>query len=353
MKHSPHLPPKSCSVPLHKRLRLVESIIFVTALAFISGLVGGIISDVYITPEYDAYTGVIQNKRVITQTVQQTPDPLFVREQYRRMLFLSPRAVYEKTGYVSPDTVITAVLLTDTGWFVVPTPTKGINAKSWVAVTAAGEAYNIESIVLDKEQGLVYGSLDGEGFRVASFPFLDSFEPGRGIWISKNGTLERSTLAYPSLREDILGTYRPGESSYVFKPLDSAPSGAVVWTEGGEFFGFVNKEGAIKPWYVVKSVYTNVFTEQPIAHDVLPVQGYAVALTEEESAIIGGRYGFYIESVDSGITEIAAGDVIVGIEDNPLVPWILEANVLLHNGESIIVRVLTGGDVVEKILEKI
>ncbi len=352
MTTPPHLPPKSCSVPLYKRLRLIESIIFVSVLAFISGLVGGIISDVYITPEYDEYTGLIREQRVVPSIAQQTPDPLFVREQFRRTISLLPKNTYEQSGHIAPDSAVTGILLTDTGWFVAPIPAAGIQARSWVAVTASGLVYDIESLVFDTEQGLVYGSIEAEGFRVVSFPVVESLDPGVGVWVAQHGTLERTQLAYPSTNKKTGNTYSLGEAAYTFSTVNPVLAGSVVWTEEGNFLGFVEDEGVITPWYVVKSVYTNVFTGNAIAHPLFPIHGYIVTLTEDESALAGGRYGFYVERVDTSATDVIPGDIIVEFRGDPIVPWLLEAQVAEHTEDKARLTVLAEQLRVEKYATK-
>lgn len=349
MKTPPHLPPKSCSLPLYKRIRQVESILFIAGLSFVSGIVGGIISDVYITPDYNFYYGVARGQYVIPKVVEQVPDALFVREQYRQTLSLVQKKIYEKSARVSPDTAITAVFISDTGWFVAPSPANGMQAQNWLAITSDGAVYTIKNIILDTEEELVYGSIEGEGFRVVSFPFLDALDSGKGLWIGKNGRLERSVLAYPSLwRDDSSNIYRPGEVAYAFRVLDIAPLGSVVWTEDGKFFGFVDKNGTIKPWFVIKSVYTNVFAGKQIVHTVLPVQGYIVMLSENESVLAGGRYGFYIERVDAGVDNLKKGDVIVAFNGESLVPWLFSANIELHTGDSATISVLRDSNLLDQ-----
>ncbi len=331
---------------------MVESVVFVSLMAFFSGLVGGIVSDVYITPEYDEYSGIIRESRVVTRTIQQTPDPLFLREQYRRMLYLVPKPTYQKLQHIVPGTAVQAVLLTDTGWFVVPSLGNNIQAKSWVAVTSEGEVYDIESIVPDETEELVYGSLDGDGFRVVTFPFLDALDPGTGLWIAYNGTLEKNTLAYPEKNNTMASVYSPNDASYTFKPYDASPAGSVVWGEDGSFVGFVDKEGAIKPWFVVKSVYTKVFTGNPIEHQTLPFRGYSVILTEDQHALAHSRYGFYIADVSVGVEDVQSGDIVVALSGNPIVPWTLNAMLAEHVGEHIEVNVLRDGDIQSTQIQK-
>ena len=350
--HPPHLPPKSCSVPFYKKLRLVESILFMTVLSFISGLVGGIVSTVYIIPEYDVNTGLIRGQRVVTKTVAESaPDPLFVREQYRRVLSLVPKTLYDNTGYVPLDATVSAVLLTDTGWFVAPLPAGGVQATQWVAVTSDGEEHLIKTVVVDGARGLFYGLLDGSGFRVVTFPGLDALDAGTDVWLATHGTLDRSTLVYPTISKEIEKTYSPGEPAYTFSLSNSVLPGTVVWTSDGKFFGFVNSMGGITPWYVIQSVYTNVFTDKVLVRNVLPVHGHVVSLPESESARVGGRYGFYIERVDPRAQMIKKGDAIVQLEGNPLVPWTLEARILLHQGDQIPVTVLRDSDLIEMQLD--
>lgn len=348
MSHPPHLPPKSCSVPLYKKLRMVESVIFVSLMAFFSGLVGGIVSDVYITPEYDDALGVVRESRVISMAQDKAPDALFVRDTYRRTLSLVPRAAFERVGHVVPGTATNAVLLTDTGWFVAPAPASGIQARSWVAVSSDGVAHEIASIVFDVEQGLVYGSLESNGFRVASFPFINAIRPGAGLWIAAHGTLEKTSLSYPEKNTNLSTSYRPGENAFVFRPVDTAPAGSIVWGEDGTFFGFVDNTGAITPWFVVKSVYTRVFAGESIDHKTVPIRGYTITLSEDESALTGGRHGFFVDRVD-GVSEIfEPGDIIVHIAGDVLTPWTLDAVVAAQSGsDTTRITLLRDGELIE------
>lgn len=352
MSTPPHLPPKSCSVPLYKRLRLMESIVFVSIFAFVSGLVGGIVSDVYITPEYDAYTGVVQEARVVTRSFEQIPDAFFIRNQYRRMLSLVPRSLYENGQHRMPGAGINAVLLTDSGWFVAPILDRGIQANNLVALSSAGEVYEIESFVFDTEAGLVYGSLAGEGFRVVSFPANDALKPGTGVWIAGDGTLQRSILTYPKRSNTVQPMYQIGDIGYRSFVSDNVETGSVVWTEEGAFLGFVDNEGAIKPWFVVTSVYSSVFSGELISRESIPISGYIVSLLEDERAVVDIQYGFYIEKVGNGLDELELGDILVEIAGEPVAPWRVDALIAENRKKDIDVTILRSGTLVHQTISK-
>jgi hypothetical protein len=347
MSHPPHLPPKTCSVPFYKRLRLVESIIFIAVFAFISGLVGGIISDTYITPEYDAYTSVIRNQQA--KVPSSVPDPLLVSTLMTQTVSLVPRALYEQTRHVTPDTSISAVLLTDTGWFVAPLPPAGMLARNWVAVSTAGVSYDIESLVVDSTAGVVYGFLDGNGFRVVSFSTVETLTAGTNVWTQSFGSLKPNTLAEPMNVVAGIGARSAGASPYSFMLTQPVPDGSVVWTQDGMFVGFLNKESGLLPWFVIQSVYTDVFTHTPIVHLTVPMQGHIVVLSDTEHALTGAQFGLYVTQIDRGVdSDVRVDDIVVSIAGKTFFPWTLDAVIAEQRAGVVNVRVLEDGQLVEK-----
>ena len=351
MSHPPHLPPKSCSVPLYRRLMLSSSLIVITIIALASGLVGGIVSDVYIVPEqYTTGTGVVS--RGNTHLVKELEDPIFLRDQLRKTVTLVQKSVYSLEGYLPLDYTLTGVLLTDTGWFVIPQLGElSPAADEWIAVAMNGEVYDVKTFITDARSGVVYGSLQANGFRVTSFADLSSLTPGLSLWALRNGNLERTALAYPEARTgesaDTLGN-----AQYLFHTEATLPFGTVLWTDDGAFFGFVNDAGVLVPWFMIESMYTDVLSGNEITYTPLPVTGNVVLLTEKQSALAAGaRYGFFLDTVDAS-TSLQANDLITHIGDTTIDPWTVQAQIALQNGDTIFLRVLREGERQDVVLNK-
>jgi len=323
------------------------SLVILTAVALFAGVVGGIVSDVYILPEQVSGTNAnIFSSRVPSHTLADTNDPIFFRDQLRRTITLVPKKEYERTGYIPLDHTYTGVVLTDTGWFVVPSFEGALLPKEWVAITAAGQSYPIHTFVSDPTYHFIYGALDGDGFRVASFATLSALVPGTFLWAMSDGEFGRTTLASPtSFSQKDIPAY-VGQEMYTFKTQQPSAPGTVLWTEDGTFFGFANDIGVIVPWFVIESTYTNVFTSTSIEHHVLPVKGHVIRLTEKQSVQAeGAAYALYVDTVDTsfGNEDIVSGDVITHIADRAIEPWTLQGIVAKQGGDTVRVRVLRDG----------
>jgi len=344
MQTPPHLPSKSCSVPLYRRLMMSSSLIVITLIALVSGLVGGIVSDVYIVPEQGIGTDTGVISRGPAHVITDLQDPVFLRDQLRRSVTLVQKDVYDATGYIPLNNTYEAVLLTDTGWFVMPKQRDMVfRPEEWIAVSMNGETYEIDSFQKDPAYDLLYGSLNGNGFRVTAFAPVSSLEPSTSLWAMHHGVIERTALAYPTPVS--VGVSTPlGGSQYVFQLQDQTVPRSILWTDDGAFFGFVNEEGVIVPWFVVESIYTDVFTGSGIVHDTAPVTGHMVRLTEKQSARVdGAKYGFFVDTVlEKGV--VVAEDLITHVGDSAIEPWTMQALVAKQTGESISVRVLRNGE---------
>ncbi|EKD67274.1 MAG: hypothetical protein ACD_48C00502G0005 [uncultured bacterium] len=347
MLHPPHLPPKSCSVPLYRRFMLSSSLIIITIIAFVSGLVGGIVSDVYIVSDQGLGTNIGFISRGPAPVVTDVEDPVFLRDQLRRSVTLVKKDVYTDVGYIPLTNTYEAVLLTDTGWFVMSADRESIfQPEEWLAVTLTGETYTVDSFRKDPEYDLVYGTLQGEGFRVTSFASVSSLIPGVALWAMHESVLERTELAYPSPVAERVRT-AVGDAQYTFAVQSSLASRSILWTDEGALFGFVNADGSLVPWFVIESIYTDVFLGKTISRDTLPIAGHMVRLTEKQRVDAEGvQYGFFVEMFSEG-SGIKKGDLITHVGDIAIEPWTMQALVAQQKGESVSLRLLREGERVD------
>jgi len=319
-----------------------SALIIITIIALASGLVGGIVADVYIVPEQG-----INSNSIITRgsgrSVGDFEDPVFLREQLRKTVTLVQKNMYSPNGYLPLEHTLTGVLLTDTGWFVIPQLGElSPAADEWVAVAMNGEVYDIQKFVTDSASGVVYGSLEGSGFRVTSFADLDALTPGMPLWAMRNGSLDRTALSYPEARTSE-NAKTLGNAQYVFRTTEPLPFGTVLWTDEGAFFGFVNDAGVLVPWFMIESEYTDVLAGNEITHTAFSVTGEAVRLTEKQSALSNGaRYGFLVDTANKK-TELQIGDLITSIGDTAISPWTMQDLIATHRGDTLPVQVLRDG----------
>ncbi|PIR75237.1 MAG: hypothetical protein COU34_03815, partial [Candidatus Magasanikbacteria bacterium CG10_big_fil_rev_8_21_14_0_10_43_9] len=260
-----------------------------------------------------------------------------------RSVTLVQKDVYEATGYIPLTDTYEAVLLTDTGWFVMPEARDQVfRPEEWIAVTMNGETYEVDSFQKDPAYDLIYGSLGGDGFRVTAFAPVSSLEPSTSLWAMHQGDLERTALTYPTPVSEGAPTFL-GDAQYMFQLQAQTLPASILWTDDGAFFGFLNGEGVIVPWFVIESIYTDVFTGTPIVHTTFPVKGSVVRLTEKQSATAGdAKYGFFVEIADEK-TGLQKNDLITHIGDTAIEPWTLQALILSQTRETVSVHLLRDG----------
>ncbi|PIZ95622.1 MAG: hypothetical protein COX81_00405 [Candidatus Magasanikbacteria bacterium CG_4_10_14_0_2_um_filter_37_12] len=322
-KSSPHLPPQSCSVPLRKQLRYLWNIGVVIVIAMLSGLAGTLVTFAWVMPfwgvENSYYT--INSSRLQSEKIM-SPAQVFVSEQKIRMLRVVDRREKIDGQFYRPAGLIgTGVLLTDGGWFVTPLNTKISNSLNYLdAIGSQGEVFKVEKTMIDSENNLLYGKIFGQGFRVASFPDWKIISPGSVMW-QTDGTVWDPIVLGDYIDVGLKDVFSIDEERYRLTGLEQLSYGRVLWTQDGQFVGFVEEENQINLAFNIEQNYTSLFGEVENKVNEFPWKGYTVENIDPRVSL-ENAYGFLVTYSPTKVSTstIGVGDIVVKIEGKSLDP---------------------------------
>ena len=333
--HPPHLPPESCSLDFRRRIIRALFVSGLVVIALLVGALGALMASVWLVP--DTYQNLLLSQGTITSSgrVLDTPDPVFVREREMRTLKMYDHTsalsegIYRPNGYIGK-----AIILTDTGWFAMQLEKNpGQTARLWHVYDSTGLLHEITETQYDTETGVLYGSIDASGFRVIAFADGDMLGDQSPVWLHMpNGSWKSTTLTQPKHigTATIFSLY---DEQYRFDFEDTPAIGSLVWDIRGRLVGFVDADGLLVPWFFVEEQYASLFEGQRIqVRSPIPITGQFITRAStkangtSEHGLLVSRVGRSIVSV--GEQSLLPGDIIVGVNSTPLVPWRLQYDIL-------------------------
>ncbi len=160
---APHLPPPSCSVPLHRRLERVPMIVLFTCLAVLSSIAVSL----FVVSRF-SFSPVLETRIVVAGTTskeESTLDPSVVRDVREKTVTLLDITKKSFDSYGENALLGQAALLSTEGWavttVVLPNTLSGIRA-----VDAQGKLHSISEQRIDTQTGLRYIKIQHDGFRI-------------------------------------------------------------------------------------------------------------------------------------------------------------------------------------------
>lgn len=347
----PHLPPPSCRIDTHHRLRNLKWIVFIFAAAFLSGVAAALVTVAWIVPVIDqpvSYFFGIRNKE--SQDNNPVLDATVLRAMEQRTLDITNK---EKiiNGFLASDAVeFRAVIVSSDGWAVAYLPSGKLDVKKMQAVDFQGVIYPIEKAIKDSVSGLVYLKVSGQGFRINAFTNWDNAQGELQLWaIGKRPELVHAVLTNLSASENI-DAWRP----QLLRQFDSAlPAGALLFGDNGDLAGIVGAENTLIPAWLIEKQVGAFMNSGTAVYEILPWKGFWVnGLSSGDK--VTNLSGFYIADVGDKTYKniIKKGDVLLKVNGQAITPEFLAKQIIFAPTE-LTVTLLRDGKEVEIHVKKI
>lgn len=351
--HPPHLPPESCRVDTHYRLRSLRWTIFLVVIAFLSGTAAALSAVAWIAPMYILPAGssvsIINNGQasnvkpadsVLTRQVEQRIVDIFDRRKKTGKMFYS-----EKTFVAS------AVVLSSDGWVAAYYPAYIVGEeKNWEAIDDQGLYYGFEKAVYDKVGELLYLKIIGDGFRITPFADSRGLANGQLLWAVERGEWQ-AVLLGDFLPEEIKGSAPIWRPKYFYSLSSALLDGVALFNNSGELVG-ISQSGKVTPAWLVSSQIGSLLEKKATQYKLINWKGLIINGVEWE-----GKWknltGFYISEA-SGLpanNTVKVGDVIIKINGDAVSDQTLAEKIFIAPDE-FKVTVWRKGAEVEAVVKK-
>lgn len=347
-KVAPHLPAPTCSVPLHGRFERAKWLLVASALGLFAGLVGGLIIVDQLYPRSAGGPLYIVNRS--TDGAIPTLNADVMRDwRYRRLQIYDAtrvvNGVYPESAVIAP-----AVILNSGGWVVWYNSTAAPLPSTLTAVDWQGITYKIASITRHTN-GLVYAKVTGANFRAnTTFASWPQWSESKSVWVW--GTDWQSH----SWKKELSGISGPVDEPAVVYAVANAIPGEIVTTARGELIGFVNKNQAIIPGWMIATKLPELLASGQVVDKVVGWQGEFVTGIET-AGVWKEMGGFYVTAVrprairTPSVPQVQKGDVVLLINQHAVTPDSL-AYQLATASDEFNVSVWRGGKTIELVVKK-
>ena len=337
MKHShpPHLPPESCRVDTHYRLRSLRWTVFLIVISFLSGTAAALSVSAWITPAQVASIGYRQNAVGNGKdSLFQSTDPEFVRQTEQKIVAVfDRRKKTNKIFYSEKAGVGSAAVLSSDGWVAIYYPAYATgDEKNLEAVDDQGLYYSFEKAVYDKVGEVLYLKMKGEGFRIISFAEWRNLTAGQTLWAAWRGEWQAVMLdgLVKIDEKGVLPIWRP---AYLYSLTPIAPDGALLFNGSGELVG-VAKGGKVTPAWLISSQVSSLLDKKAVKYNLVNWRGWIVNGVE-----LDGKWqklnGFYVSEASGagGKGSVMAGDVVVKIAGESVSEYTLAEKIFSLSNE--------------------
>ncbi len=250
--------------------------------------------------------------------------------------------------YPAGSSLSSGVFLTSDGWTVFPLSlTEPIDKKNLEVVDSRGGVYALENIFVDKNLGLVYAKIKGEGFRFVSFPNWNVLQKNTRV-VGQQGTQYILTsITDIQKNAELTSTAEIWKQPYLYA-LKENLSG-MVFTDQGELIGLSRESGLFPGWYIEYG-FRSLLSQQKLSYQAFPWKGQFVE-SEFQNGFVKETLGFFVTEGDTTKDGIRAGDVIVKIQDQAFSLTTL-SQVLLQAPQTVSIELIRNGETLVKTLPK-
>lgn len=353
MKNPPHLPAKSCSVPLHRRIDAMFRFGVIMLIAFVSGIAATLVTVAWIAPVYTPNTVVYSIDTGNRVDRDRASDPLFVRQQEKQIahIYDARKKVdgqfYQNSGYVGPG-----VFLTSDGWLAVyaPSYTAG-SERYWDIIDYKGSVYAPEEVVVDPLHHIVYVLIEGDGFFAGSFASQDDVQKAAFSWSVYEGGWQPALLGKDTKTNES-AVYPIWKPRFARRITSDIMPGSVLLAEDGKFLGFAGRDGTVISSFFVELQYTTVFENRSVAYRAVPWEGYMISASIRDG-LFKQMDGFYVTATRASVadTRVISGDLVIRIEGKSIDEETL-AEAILAAPEEFSVTVLRDSEEIDILVRK-
>lgn len=345
----PHLPAKSCSVPLHRWIRSIWVIIFIVCISFFAGITGALVSDAWISPTPLGFDTGLQFARqapvgaTLGQSTQQ-------HVSQRIFTIVDTRKKIEDTYITQSSIVGEAVILSSDGWSAYYAPSYVAGGESfWELVDQAGNVYEIESTTYDAVHDMLYIKANAHGLRVSKLLPVEQINNGATVFTYVHNNWQEVQLHQE--RSELSGSAAPIDTAMVrMNVLQPAPSGAIVVNEQGALVGFVSTNNTIVSASHILAQLSSVLQEGVLIRQSFPWYGQFVEDIELEGSN-QKTTGFFVQRTMDKRVDIRSGDIILSIAGETIDPLHARLQLLLAPAE-LSLRILRDGEPIDILVDK-
>jgi hypothetical protein len=316
MKTPPHLPPKSCSVSVHRKTESVLQMIVFVAIAFLAGITATLVAIAWIVPTYTPNTVIYSVDSSGKTNQERAIDPLFVRQQEKQIVNVyDKRQKVDGHFYKKDAHVGTGVMLTSDGWLALYLPSSSPGEYAfWEIIDYKGGIYQAEAFVFDPLANVGYVKVNGDGFFASSFVPKEYTKQFAFVWAIDRRNWQPS-LIDDAVRTGTRNVYPVWEPQFAHALSENISPGSVLLSEDGKFAGFADQAGHLIDSFFVETQYTKIFDEKTPSYYGISLDGYMVDGVSN-NGVWKNISGFYITGSRTKPTDnsVGAGDVVIRIE---------------------------------------
>lgn len=311
MSTSPHLPPKSCSVPAYYVRQSLPWIFVVVTIAMLSGVAAGLATAAWVLPSLQTSdtAGAVRGGGKQVQFI--APDVVLKKTISQRVLTLYDKTKRRAGVAYAPEAVVGhAAVLSSDGWAVASLPAYRVGAEQqWELIDFQGIAYEPNDVIVDPVTGLVYINIAAEGLPIVSFRQHDQLQVGEVLWAHSPGRWEQTQVS--GMVRTAAVPWQIWEPSLRHSLTENVVSGSLLVTSQGHLSGFVDKEQTIVDIEMVQRQLSHLLQEQKLVYRIVPWYGYMVdgAFVED---VYQRRPGFLVTQDRQGTLEV--GDIIIAVD---------------------------------------
>src|SRR3989338_11221916 len=351
--HPPHLPPESCRVDTHYRLRSLRWTVFLILISFLSGTAAALSVSAWITPAQVASIGYRQNAVGNGKdSLFQSTDPEFVRQTEQKIITVfDRRKKTNKLFYTDKALVGKAAMLSSDGWAGIFYPAYIVGEeKNWEAVDDKNLYYSFEKTAYDKVANLLYVKIKGAGFRISSFADSRNLTSGQGLWAVGKDGWRRVSLGELALVESKTATpiWRP---TRYFSLSSETTDGALLFNDSGELIGAVDT-GQVVPAWLISGQIGSLLEKNKVKYNLVNWKGWMVNGVEREGKK-KNLNGFYVSEASGSAANkaVKVGDVIIKINGDAVLEQTLTEKIFIAPDE-FKVTVWRNGEEIEAAVNK-
>lgn len=274
MTKAPHLPPKTCSVNSKETWGGVKWIVFITALSVFSGAVAAIVVLGWFGSTLDGERTIYLGARTTdTQNAEPQLEQSLEREINRRTIKVYQGKPQLGVIFYADAELGNAIMLSSDGWAVMHYA-KDVppNLTTLSGFDYQGVMQNVEKVVPDTKQNVLFIKFDGDNYPVSSFAKWDGNVSGEYVWAVNDTWNLHKIENY--IESDTSVDIQNHIDTYALSKTEKA--GSIVLDVKGNIVGFVNTDGNVEIGWGIEYQLQHVLSGSKISGDIFAISGYLV-----------------------------------------------------------------------------
>ncbi len=313
--HPPHLPlpEKDSSIQVQQQRMFVILVNVVLSLG--AGMVGALSVFAWIIPGGYVDGGILvsRGQSGFNTAVYNEPEISVIRKVKNVTADVFLKSQILPNGYYGSGAQVgSGVMLTSNGWGVVYAP-QLVSAGAIPALSvrdAQGVWYTPDTVIADKENGLVYFKLTGNEFYVTSFPDWRTLATGGEVWTFTGREWRGRVLGeMERVSDEMMFAAADEHTRFRLSPVSTINTGTVI-SDAGDFIGFSDVNGVLHDAWIIEYSIPKLLELGVIEKTEVEWTGSMVEAMEEGKLV----KGFLIDQPGKiTINGLKRGDIIRAI----------------------------------------